>query len=1183
MMKFMKRGIAMLLAAMLVMPALLTKADEMENLETMETEAADEVWFNTGDHAWKIGTEAVSGDDMADGYFEADGSYTINLPETNPFFPYEVQFTYNGQVTDEWFMTPDDSVEIGGHTFYAAAYFDNTAVTQMSLNVAGDTVIVYPEKKEFTTDGDGAAALSLLPLKEKTLSVDLSAYTPVELTAVSVDSIFMGENALTDTDSVMWTYSYGDDFTVSASGDDLDLSYGTTNTSATWEMIVGQADQLDADNIRYMVQLTLNGSQNWLTPTVYTQDGTGKRTEISVADSYYSDYYSSGENGRRLYIRVPEREMGNASQVYVGLNINKDAFEDTQFDRLKVYEGKFDTTAEAESAKEITDRLLDQNMTQKEAGYILKTYENCWVTVVSYDSENRVTGCLPFYLYMNASSNYMSLSLFERTENGRNYITSERSSNYTDNYIEQIYTLYQGYAASAEYFLTMDYSKVGMSSPSDVTAAYTGLYDSIAAATASGAKDIKNSLCNDDYETGGYAADYSKGIDFTVFVGEDGEADQEIYRYRVRTEAGTTPAFTLSSGTSVWFYGLKKGDGTEVPSYVVDSDEDSYAEYNYLTILVGEDVDLTELAPVFSTSDGVNLYAAGSKSPEVSGVNVHDFSKGAVQYTTAAENGTDSKNYWLQVVKAVKGTGQLYLNSLADVNAGTTEKNNTVYSTREVFLDGYHDYVHDIWLANMGTDEIPSLSVELVSDVVELDGYWTLSGNNGLSGFSTVNKTTFYGELPNLAKIRIRRKEGVESGTNVSGTLTIRSGDVDLIVLTLTGTVGDPCITTDEIPEAVKYVPYGTMIQNNNKYSWNKTSYDWVGGSLPKGMEVKQNGEIYGVPAETGEFTFKVRMNNSYYSFSFCEKTYTLVVAENTDENVDAATDTGYELKERLQNIYLDSLGDDSGQLVVSEGEFAEFVEAYLDGEALVKGEDYASEAGSTRITIRNQTFADQDEGTHTLSMEFRTQGTNELKRAAQNFTVAACDETGTGTEKDNGTATVIIGSGKDNATVEKGSQGAIAKNGSATVIWKVVDTAGHPYKNITVELHSTPMTAVTDQRGIVLFRDVEGGQHTLTVKDQSNTVVASKSFELLFGDGFRVEGDRITVKTGSAFTVMAQLDNGTLTLINMQEGDLYRVISPHTDDMADFGETALIVLLAGTGATLYTYGKRRRNQMQRK
>lgn len=28
-------------------------------------------------------------------------------------------------------------------------YFDNSTVTQMSLNVAGDTVIVYPEEKEF--------------------------------------------------------------------------------------------------------------------------------------------------------------------------------------------------------------------------------------------------------------------------------------------------------------------------------------------------------------------------------------------------------------------------------------------------------------------------------------------------------------------------------------------------------------------------------------------------------------------------------------------------------------------------------------------------------------------------------------------------------------------------------------------------------------------------------------------------------------------------------------------------------------------------------------------------------------------------------------------------------------------------------------------------------------------------
>lgn len=68
-----------------------------------------------------------------------------------------------------------------------------------------------------------------------------------------------------------------------------------------------------------------------------------------------------------------------------------------------------------------------------------------------------------------------------------------------------------------------------------------------------------------------------------------------------------------------------------------------------------------------------------------------------------------------------------------------------------------------------------------------------------------------YGQW-NLAKLRIRPKDGMDDGRDITGTLTIKSGENVLIVLTLTGTVGDPGITTKEIPQAVKYVPYGTMI-----------------------------------------------------------------------------------------------------------------------------------------------------------------------------------------------------------------------------------------------------------------------------------------------------------------------------------------------------------------------------------
>ena len=75
----------------------------------------DEVKFNTGNHVWSVVSyEDFWDNNIGDGYFEEDGSYTINIPEENPFFPYEVQFTYRGKTVNQWFMTPEDCVEIGG-------------------------------------------------------------------------------------------------------------------------------------------------------------------------------------------------------------------------------------------------------------------------------------------------------------------------------------------------------------------------------------------------------------------------------------------------------------------------------------------------------------------------------------------------------------------------------------------------------------------------------------------------------------------------------------------------------------------------------------------------------------------------------------------------------------------------------------------------------------------------------------------------------------------------------------------------------------------------------------------------------------------------------------------------------------------------------------------------------------
>lgn len=1052
-MKSIRRGIAVLLAALLIIPNMPAKAEENDSAGPA---AAEVVQFNTGSGIYTIVNpverveetepESVSDNNVSDSdaempalygddCFAADGSYTIQIPEPDPFFPYEVQFTCGGDVTNQWFMTPDDTVEIGGHTFRVSAYFSGTVMTQMSLEVAGKKVIVYPEPKDFgcAQDGSGSSVpmqeevqaggwtdipqvASLLPLERKSLSVDLTGFTPAELTMVSVDSIFTGPNALADTSKIMWTTYGDDDYTVSGSGELLDLS-----RTSSWEMIVGTADQLAADNIRYYVYVNRTSADNWLVPTAYVQAEDGSRTEVTVNKySYYSYSYSYSNE---LWVTLSQKEMQDCREAYFSLDIDTSLFANTNYDHVKIYEGEHNTVAEVEAAVEITDQIWQTDMTQKDAGYLAERYTYNYVTIVMYNSSNEVIGMLPIYLYWSTDYNYLSAYYLYYDQPSYGSFYSGSSTTGSDGVTRKTFYVSSGHAVNETYRLPMTYYQNGTSNKDAVTAAYVGLYSSIAEAVAAGATDIKEQLFGS-----GYATDYSQGVYFSIFVGEDGSEDQEIYRrfyITQESEGATETAVDLHSGTAVDFLGLVDGDGNAVDCYIVKYNEDSYAEYNFPTILVGSDVDVTNLAPRFSTSEGVNLYATGSSSQEVSGESYHNFANGPVQYTAAAENGESSKNYWLQILKPSEGTGQLYINSLADPSSQTSG----IISTREVMLDGYHDNTHDILLINMGTEAISALSAELASDVVELDEYWTLKGVYDLAGFSGTDREAIGGELANMAKIRLKVKDGVNNGSDISGTLTIKTGDTPIVVLTLTGTIGNPCISTTEIPEAVKYVPYGTMIQNNNKYSWNTVSYSLYGGSLPEGMIIKPNGELYGVPKETGEFTFGVYMTNSASQFNSARKEFTLVVNDNTDANVDGATDAGYDVTQRIPALPFGNVS--SNQLFVSQGVFDQFVNVYLDGEMLEAGKDYTAESGSTRITILSQTLNNGlEEGTHTLGVEFRTPDTDTLKRAAQNFEISKTANSGNNNSNNSGNNN---GGNNNDSNNGGGSSGNAGSKGDST------------------------------------------------------------------------------------------------------------------------------------------------------
>ena len=934
----------------------------------------DEVIYNTGDYEVHVVDEDIFKEEsLGDAYFENDGSYTIAIPEENPFFPYEVQFTHDGKKEEAWFMDPDDSVEVDGHKFYVSAYFDDTAITQMSLEIGGEIVPVYPKEKKFTNDGNGVMPMSLLPLEERYLNVDLTGYSPLELSMVKVDSVFTGTNELQDTDKIIWkTDDYPDSYTVNKQDGYLDLAHQTSSSWAYYELIVGKVDQLEASNVRYTISVDVTNSTEWISAEVFKiekTDAEKKQIPVEVIESSYTDD-GCNEDDRILQIDLDDDPDDDQYSFGYTLTFDENNFENSNVERIRIFkeDGTFFT------AERLKDGVAKVTIPDKE--------EMSDFVVEAQGSGGKVIGKLPLSVELEGESKevYRSSlhgSLYALSDNElvsyRSNSRSDAISSLNNGTLRKVTgTLEAGYPVNSKYRLVLNYTNTYPDAKSDVLAAYLGSYKTIAEAKAAGKENLKDTLFQRD---AGYAADYSKAVTFTVFVGTDEKHIEKVWWYQYQVEAGT---YVPSSSTDVHFTALLDTEGNRVPCNIIAWNEDSYADYTYLTIVVDEDAPVDALAPEFYMYDSkLNLYAEGANSPEISGQSVHDFSNGPVQYTASAENKENARNYWLQVIQP--GKDYLYVNSLASDDAKTEEESGVITSTREVMLDSRHSNVHDILLINMGSEPIVDLGVELDSDTVALDEYWTLTGENDLRGFSGLEDENTW----NMAKIRLVSTKDKYAG-EITGKLKVKSGDETLMIFNLTGVAGDPTITTTQIPDAVKYVHYGTMIQNSNKYDFNKVTYSLAGGKLPNGMQMMANGELYGVPTESGTFTFKVRMKNSVSGFRDVQRSFTFTVAENSDANVDGATDPEYWLKERVPDI---NYRDTNDYTMTSVGVFSEWVNLYLDGKKLTEGVDFEAESGSTRLTIRSQTLkADGVNGAHTLSAEFRETGTKTLKRAAQNY-----------------------------------------------------------------------------------------------------------------------------------------------------------------------------------------------------
>ena len=1083
-----KKSLAMVLTAAMLLSVLPVSTWAAES----EPEPDDEVVFNLGTMDVTVGTDQARAEEGQEPYdlFQPDGSYTLEL-EPDAFFPYEVQFTHDGQTQQVWFMDPEDTVDVGGHTFGVfSESTDPNKLTQIGIWVGEDYIPAYPEEKTFTNDGPEAMPISGgLPLAKEVKNVDLDLskkYLPSQLTDVQVSAVLSGiGHAENSSDRVAWVRGYSiDDFQILDQSGTMDLSdrYG----SFYIDLLVGSALQLDKENnTLYHVYVTVPKA-------VKFQWDVLAGTESVKSSSYYNEI-SYGDIKTDGYYRVGLKPAaGSAEDLKLKMAFDTNYNADGR--TASVYQGLYETKEALENAQEITGQIWGTDA----AGIDVKSEDQVELTVVLKNSDGTVAGILPqtVVLWVNSMELYPA-GILTAQEPYTDVGDLNKSSFWEDGREVFLLPVKTGYAAEGTYALMLGYwdGQDNYQGTCDhIQKAVQGLYSTLD--QAANQPDLKEKLFIGSSQYGKFTADFSKGVNFTVFDIYGG-----VHQFCVRTTESTsqpTPDYSEEkSPLSADTYFQANGIAGSSSCYVMNYGNDSYYSNGYQTIFTADDVDLSKIKLKFDTPFGrqngqavpsAKIYAGQSGSTGIqqkSGETVNDFSNGPVQYVATAQNGKDLKNYWVTVVKKETATsGKLFVNGI----------NGSQGAKRTVFLTQAYDYHHDIFLANVGGGNLTNLKVELTdAQNVQLDEFWTIGGdgNNTLAPLNIENPDS---ASDGIAKIRLvpeRNADGTIKAGAVSGKLTISADGQEPVVIELTGVAFQPEITSGGLPDGVKYVPYGQLIMTNNEYDWLSVAIKQTSGKLPDGMIFRENGELYGVPQTTGEYSFGISAEYAVNEKYTQDYNYTgdligdtnnraylnLSILDNTAENVAAQTDVqdGY----GLLDGGVKDMTDYHSQEFHSNGEYGNFVDFWLDGVKLVEGQDYDSEEGSTKITIRAQTFQKAGSGSHTIAAEFRHNGKNDLnsplKKTAQ---VYKANTSGGGSSGGGG--------GGSSSGTSKGFDAGVsqAPNGTITVTPKTAAKG----KLVTVTV--TPdagyrldkLTATGKNGNDLTLTDIGGGKYTFVM-----------------------------------------------------------------------------------------------------
>ena len=957
---------------------------------------------------------------------------------------------------------------------------------------------------------------------------------------------------------------YNDEYHIIARSDTVDAGYPyySMNSGETYRisMIVGSGHQLNREDIKYYINVEQTGSVTVddMKFTVYKQDNAGNRTFISDESEPGSGRYSYSEDDVKTVYKDCEVALGDGESLYLGTTsylVSKN---------LGVSVKAYDA-----DGTDITNQILDQTMTNVGAGYLVPCVNGTEVAdlrfVYSYNGE----AIDSYSVHFENNQVYISIWVDDirasASEGYGDWIDYRSNWDTADDAVNS-YTVYMTdkHPMGSEVYVSLTANSTAMNTDglTHVEKAVVGNYDTLTA--ASGQSDIKDKLFGEGYGiTSG-----SSPVFITVFTtGTTNNQNVWKFRFNFSTYENTNINFRVT--------GAKDQDGNYIDTTYDILYRDDMSEYYQTIFVLDPDTDLSKIRPIFSLQDGCRAHIRSEI--QTSGETLVDFSGGMVQYQVDIP-GIGVRNYFVQFVKMNTDGAKLL------VSAPTDE--------REIFLIDYFDEQHEISIANIGDKVLTGLNVRLENaQNVALDEYYTVGGE-GNDRLDTSADDTEYSWNPynynsnGNAVIRL-----VPDGQGeIKGTLVISADGQDDVRLQLTGFAKDPVITTTELDDAVKYVPYSFLVATNSIYEWIDVNFTLSRDSvLPEGMYFyPKTGEIYGVAQETGEFPITVtasfKSTSDLYPFTFnsCTYSFVLTVKENTNENVYNETDAGYaildsigvETEEGSHDFLLTNLDD---QTFRSEGELSQFVDLWLNGEKLVRGVDYSAESGSTKVVIYDQTFENKatQDGYNTLAAEFRVldptslndeNNGNDLRTTAQNFRIdlsANSGGTSGGGTSGGGTSGGGTSGGGTSGRTTSGGGNNSNQSSSITANFTFTDVSGAPAPGLSIELRSTPRKATTNIGGVASFSGVEMGDHTISVLDESGKAVASKTFKLISGSKLSVSGDTFTVVNGSTVSFPVTYDGSTLTF-----GSAVQESEPETGDasMLEIYIATLFTLLAGAG-----------------